>query len=63
MFTDHKVTQIYCMADDYCEEFALQQKKYMLEDKSYKHRNKPNRMNDPEIIVILIPFAWVVLVL
>ncbi len=28
----------------------------MLEDKKTRHRNKPNRMNDAEIIVILILF-------
>ena len=56
MFPESKVTEIYCMADDFCKEFALQQEKYMIEDKKTKHRNKPNRMSDAEIIVILILF-------
>ena len=56
MFSEAKVTEIYCMADDFCKEFALQQKKYMVEDQSHKHRNKPNRMSDSEIMVILILF-------
>ena len=56
MFSEAKVTEIYCMADDFCKEFALQQKKYMLEDKNRKHRNKPNRMSDAEIMVILSLF-------
>ena len=56
MFSESKVTEIYCMADDFCKEFALQQEKYMVEDQSHKYRNKPNRMNDAEIIVILILF-------
>ena len=58
MFPEAKVTEIYCMADDFCKKFTLQQKKYMVEDKTYKHRNKPNRMNDAEIMVILILFHW-----
>ena len=33
MFPESKVTEIYCMADDFCKEFVLQQKKYMIEDK------------------------------
>lgn len=33
MFPESKVTEIYCMADDFCKEFALQQEKYMIEDK------------------------------
>ena len=56
MFSEAKVTEIYCMADDFCKEFAKVQGKYMVEDKSHKHRNKPNRMSDAEIMVILILF-------
>ena len=56
MFPKFKVTEIYCMADDFCKEFALQQKKYMVENKNCKHRNKLNRMSDTEIMVILILF-------
>ena len=56
MFSEAKVTEIYCMADDFCKEFVLQQEKFMVEDKSCKHRNKPNRMSDAEIMVILILF-------
>ena len=56
MFPESKVTEIYCMADDFCKEFALQQEKYMIEDKKTRHRNKPNRMSDAEIMVILILF-------
>ena len=48
MFPESKVTEIYCMADDFCKEFTLQQEKYMIEDKTTKHRNKPNRMSDDD---------------
>lgn len=56
MFTESKVTEIFCMADDFCKEFAIQREKYMVEDNSCLHRNKPNRMSDAEIMVILILF-------
>lgn len=58
MFSEAKVTEIYCLADDFCKEFTLQQEKYMIEEKSSvrKYRNKPNRMNDAEIMVILVLF-------
>lgn len=56
MFTESKVTEIYCMADDFCKEFTVQQEKYPVEDNSLPHRNKPNRMSDAEIMVILILF-------
>ena len=32
MFPESKVTEIYCMADDFCKEFTLQQEKYMIKD-------------------------------
>ena len=34
MFTESKVTEIYCLADDFCKDFAAQQEKYMIEDSS-----------------------------
>ena len=56
MFSEAKVTEIYCRADDFCKEFAKAQEKYMVEDRNLKHRNKPNRMSDTEIRGILILF-------
>ncbi len=56
MFSESKITEVYCMADDFCKEFVLQQEKYMLEDKKTGLRNKLNRMSDAEIMVILILF-------
>ncbi len=61
MFTESKITGIYCMADDFCKKFASLQAKFMLEDKKTKHRNKPSRMNDAGIMVILILFHGMVL--
>ena len=56
MFPESKITEIYCMADDFCKEFTFQQEKYMIGYKQTKHRNKLNRMSDAEIMVILILF-------
>ena len=56
MFSVAKVTEFFCMADDFCKEFAKTQDKYMVKDKNHKHRNKPSRMSDAEIMVILILF-------
>ena len=57
MFPESKVTEIYCMADDFCKEFTFQREKYVIEYKRTNHRNKPNRMSDAEIMVILILFS------
>lgn len=37
MFSEHEVTEIYCIADDLCKEFASEQEKYVLENKEVKH--------------------------
>ena len=54
MFPESEITEIYYMSDGFCKEFPLQQEKYMIEDNIQNHHNKPNRMNDAEIMVILI---------
>ncbi len=36
MFLEAKVTEIYCMTDDFCKEFAVQQEKYMVKDTLHK---------------------------
>jgi len=42
MFAESKITEIYCLSDDFCKEFMLQQKKYMIEDKKNRHRSLSN---------------------
>ena len=58
MFSEDKVTEIFCLADEFCKFFDAQQEKSMLEapQDGKRHRRKPNRMSDAEIIVILIHF-------
>lgn len=56
MFSKVKVTETYYMTDDFCKEFVLQQGKYMVENKKFKHRNKPNRMNNAAIMGLLSQF-------
>ena len=58
MFSEAKVTEIYYLADDFCKEFTKYQESHLFANspKSKKHRNKPNRMSDSEIILIMILF-------
>ena len=44
MFPESKVTEIYCMADDFCKEFTLQQEKYMIKD-HYCPKKLPHRFS------------------
>jgi len=52
MFSEDKVTEIFCLADEFCNFFDAQQEKSMLTapQDGKKHRRKPNRMSDAEII-------------
>mgnify|MGYP003489021599 CR=1 FL=1 len=58
MFSEDKVIEIFYLADEFCKFFDAQQEKSMLEcpKDGKKHRRKPNRLSDAEIIVILIHF-------
>ncbi len=56
MFSKAKVTEIYCIANDFCKEFAKVQEKYIVKDLNHKHQNSLNRISNAEIIVILILF-------
>ena len=58
MFSEDKITEIFCLADEFCKFFDTKQEKTMLSSPTdgKHHRRKPNRMSDAEIIVILIHF-------
>ena len=59
MITEDKVIEIFYMADEYSREFSKVRQKYSLDEgrnDGKRCRNKPNRMGDAEIMVILILF-------
>ena len=56
-----KVTEIHCVADDFCKEYNLELNKISLSlsnpsADSPKHRKRKGRMSDAEMITILILF-------
>ena len=56
-----KVTEIYCIADDFCKEYNLELNKTSLSlsnpsADSLKHHKRKGRMSDAEMITILILF-------
>ena len=57
MITEDKVIEIFYMSNEYSKEFSKVKHKYSLGEgcsDGRRHRNKPNRMSDAEIMVILI---------
>lgn len=60
MLTQDKVTEIFCIIDDFCKEFLKETKKYKtLPCKDgKKHRNRSCEMSDSEIMTILLLFHF-----
>jgi hypothetical protein len=49
MLTLDKITEIFCIADDFCREFAEEVKKHRLKSNDGKtHRNRSHEMSDSE---------------
>lgn len=59
MFTDNKVIEIYCLADDFCKFFDSLLERYSLEDIQEEKKRKYHRsctMSKAEVMLILILF-------
>lgn len=39
MFTEPKITEFYCMTDDFCRNLHFSRKKYIVEEKNYMNRS------------------------
>jgi len=59
MLTKDKITEIFCIADDFCKELSLEIKKHQLStNNGKKHRNRSCTMSESEIITILVCFHF-----
>lgn len=57
MLSKDEVTDIFYLIDEFSKEFEFNLSKGQLqEDNARKHRNKPNRLSDSEIMTILVAF-------
>ena len=55
MLTKDKIIEIFCIADDFCKEYAQEVRKHkMLPTDGKKRRNRSCEMSDCEIITILL---------
>ena len=52
---ENKVTEIFFILDEFSKNFHQTVKKYSVSD-GKRHRNKPNRLSDAEVMLILIMF-------
>lgn len=57
MLSTDEITEIFYLTDEFSKEFDMTLLKHQLRDDNGKrHRNKPNRLSDSEIMTILVAF-------
>ena len=56
MFTEDKVTEIFCMADDFCRFFDAMMEKYTLKEAKKRKYHREGTLSKAEVMVILILF-------
>ena len=56
MFTEDKVTEIFCMADDFCRFFDEMMEKYTLRDPKKRKYHRDGTLSKAEVMVIIILF-------
>ena len=54
--TTANLIEIFCILDEFCKFFAPELKKHTIQVPGKRHRNRPSRMSDSEIMTILILF-------
>lgn len=58
ILTRDKVTEIYCIVDDFCKYFASEYPKTAISDKAKRTRNRKATLSDSEIMTILLGFHF-----
>ena len=56
MITDDKVTELFCMADDFCKFFDVMMTRYTLKSSTKRQYHRDSTLSKAEIILILIQF-------
>ena len=56
MFTEDKITEIFCIADDFCNFFDAQMKKYTFKSDKKRQYHRVGRMSKAEVMKIMILF-------
>ena len=57
MITDYKITELFCIIDEFCKHFDAENAGNLLEDNSgVKRRRRQASLSDSEIMTILLYF-------
>ena len=59
MTTDYKITELFCIIDEFCKHFEAENARLLLEDNSeVKRRRRAASLSDSEIMTILLYFHF-----
>lgn len=58
MISEDKITDIFCIADDFCKEFEKEYSKMAVSAPSGRTRRCKRTMSDAEVITVLIAFHF-----
>lgn len=53
MITEDKVTEIFCIADDFCKVFDAQMEKYTIKSNLKRKYHRESTMSKAEIMVVI----------
>ena len=56
IITEDKVTELFCMTDDFCKFFDALMKKYTMKSDTKRHYHRNSTMSKAEIMLIMILF-------
>jgi len=56
MITEDKVTEIFCMADDFCKFFDAMTAKYTLKPTGKRRYHRDSMLSKTEVRLVMIPF-------
>ena len=59
MITEDKVTEIFCMAEDFCKSFDAMTTKYTLKPTGKRKYHRSSTMSKAEVMLIMILFQLV----
>ena len=58
MISEDKITEIFCIADDFCKEFEQEYSKMAVSASAGRTRRRKRTMSDAEVITVLIAFHF-----
>ena len=53
MITEDKITEFFCMADDFCKVFDAQMKKYTIQPQNKRKYHRDSTFSKSEVMVII----------